>query len=410
MTFFADEAGFDLTLARTETQGEPFAPLPLGVLKPNMGLGFALTAILSYNKSLQNEVSQFSGLSLQYRATKPDASFHELLVNKSSITAMEAESQLKLKRNVPSASGASNARVSDSHKATEGKHAGTRPGQKMEGQESEQLAAFSDLSIVNLDLISLAKMNILVQCLLSSRVEGSDNVIQLDAAHPDITVKIEYASHSCVVLESSNAGTTLRAAVGIETCKARGFCVRVLTLTRAEADPSQLPLPEELPWTHEIVKLLDSFITTEVSNVDWALMKQVTRQLLAALTFGLPALPVLSTMLNPQPDAVINANKSNKEPVGTPLPSNGPRPGGKFGLSIVIRAQKASAANPSRGLSVLALSHLRLRLFVGETNGLDLLMLPGGMQIIKAEETEAPVVPYNEFAAKLKKMVADLLG
>ena len=57
------------------------------------------------------------------------------------------------------------------------------------------------------------------------------------------------------------------------------------------------------------MKLLDAHIPSELDVVDWQFVSQVVMQVLASLTFGLPGLPALNDVLNPQPNSVLNEKR-----------------------------------------------------------------------------------------------------
>ncbi len=449
LTFFKDLLGFDMTFARsaddptTSTSMASPVPktdkpiwsrpanlcknLPAGgggaLAQEDLGLVFALTgkAVYLANTNTDKSFANCGGLCMQYR---PDNEQDQNVLEKRQ-TAMMSVPQ----KSLPSSSSTTQTQTPPpmSSNAPNLSPAPASLSQKSARQavseDASPIPLFSDLGWLSTDLIAAAKMEIFAQCLLSLASDETKPLV-IVFGKGDATARVVSASHVAVVLECSYAGVTLVAAVGIAAGEPnQPFDVRVLSVRHsAIRSLNKLPLPERLPWADEIRKVLNQFISSKNNYTDWRMMCEVSQQVASAFTVGLPLLPVLHDMLNPRPGCILSANKELEKtgatPGGTPAPATpdpGGRPGGKFALSKSIRAQKEAADRGSRGVSVRALSHLRLRIYVGEQKEFDIFIVEGGIRIEAADQKivapliPTPVLDYQIFPSVFRKVIFALL-
>lgn len=232
------------------------------------------------------------------------------------------------------------------------------------------------------DLISLAKMQFLIQSLRSV----ADSNMEISFGKP--VVKIVRASHSGVALKCRNESVTLDAIIGMKNSE---FKATVLNISGA-------PMID-LPWTHEINKLLNSFIgTTPVEGLG--------RQLAASLCLGLPILDPLNAVLAASSERMIHGWEA---PPVTPQEAGkskgGEKKGGKVGLNMSIQKKD----RVSRGLCLVPLSHLKFKLLVGEKDQLDIQITSKGCLVSGNRLVDAnSIVSYDEFPTFLTKCMDSL--
>jgi len=257
--------------------------------------------------------------------------------------------------------------------------------------------------------------------LLESREEGSEDKIVFQPGVDTPSVKILHTSLVCIVLECSNADMALKVAIGIDPASGdkRDFLLKILSFVQtADGDQSvPLAITDTLPWHSEIVKLLNMHIPSALTHIDWDFMKQVVRQVSASICYGLPVLHVMQHLLAPHPEYILNSRvkKPAEEAPPTPGGSKGRSAGGKLNWTKFIQAQKSASEKGARGVSVLAVSHLKLRVFVGEIYQIDLEFLLDGIRLLGDSKYVNEVVPsgtvlkHDELPSKLKECIDVLL-
>ncbi|GBG26172.1 Mediator of RNA polymerase II transcription subunit 14 [Hondaea fermentalgiana] len=252
----------------------------------------------------------------------------------------------------------------------------------------------------NVDTSVAAMHEILARAMLMLQGGHADGCVRFGQEPTAPAAKVMYAGPDGVAVHASHEGLTVDALV---TFAEGAFSVTLLGGL-------------SLPWVHEIVTLLNVHIRPDLLHVDWDAVQQVARQVLASLAFGLPTVKPIREALTSKPDKLLGSQPETPLPGSTPggTPGPGGRTGGKFGLSMRIMSQKASANQGARIVTLLPLSHLRMRLFVGEIHRVDLTLTVEGVKFNSLYANNAikedVIVPYNQFSRKLKSCLSTVLG
>lgn len=254
---------------------------------------------------------------------------------------------------------------------------------------------------VNEDTIMAVMHEILARAILTLQGGEADGCVRFGSDATSPAAKLMYAGPDGVAVHASHHGVTVDALVN--------FTDGAFNLIVVDG-PS-------LPWVHEIVTLLNEHIRPDLLHVDWDIAQQVARQVLASLAYGLPTVKAIREVLTSRPDKLLGSQPETPLPSNTPGGTPGPggrTGGGKFGLSMRIIAQKAAINQGARIVQMLPLSHLRLRLFIGEWHRVDLTMTLEGVKFNSLYSNNAikedVIVPYDQFSRKLKSCISAVLG